>query len=219
MTKRSQNNCPDWSSDGPETREGNFLVSYAATCHTMEASARCEIVNSTKCCLWHATMFASQVPLDYYAGNYRQVDPSRPCLQMDVAVAGIRGESYHNVAREMELLFDRFRQQVSVLEVHWPGISPQVRTKRLAIILGTLVGRFIQIHPFINGNGRCSRLLWTWGLIRFGVPPQVRIRNHPENPKYNQVMAKAMQGDFSHLAFFILAHMVTKPPALVSPDK
>ncbi len=207
MTRLFASNCPDWSTDGPETREGNFRRSSADAYRAVQAAARRKMVDSPMCCGWHRTMFVHHVPLDYYAGNYRQVDPSRPCLEKNVEVSGIAGAPYNIVDSEMRRLFDVARLHLISLEINWPRLSPNERSKRLAIILAMMIGRFIQIHPFVNGNGRVSRLLWAWGLIRFGVPPQLRVRRHPEHPKYNSVMAKAMQGDFSPLALFIITHL------------
>ncbi len=34
-----------------------------------------------------------------------------------------------------------------------------------------LVHAFLQVHPFVDGNGRVSRLLANWNLIRAGLPP------------------------------------------------
>ncbi len=214
MTRRSAINCPEWSSDGPETREGSFRTSVIAAYRAIETDAKRQIVDSPTCCQWHHTMFTGHVPLDYYAGNYRGVDPSRPCLQTNVAAAGIAGAPYQVVTSEMERLFDGLRQHIASLEIDWSRLTPHERVKKLAITLGMVIGRFIQIHPFINGNGRISRLLWAWGLIRFGVPLQVRVRRHPEDPTYNFVMAQAMRGNFEHLALFILTHLTRYAPDL-----
>ena len=209
--------CPPWQVDGPETREGAFRDSVRAAYIALDVSARRKMVDSAACRNWHRQMFKSHVPLDYYAGNYRQIDVQRPCLDVNVEVAGIRGFPPGRVIFEMEQLFTDLPRQLARLETSWPQCSPQDRAKRLATILGILIGRFIQVHPFVNGNGRTSRLLWAWGLIRFGVPPQVRVRNHPENPTYDQIMGYAMDGDFRHLALFILQHLAAKPPGIISP--
>ncbi len=210
--------CPDWSSDGPATREGSFRDSVAAAYRLVEQAAGNHAVRSEECCQWHKAMFARHVPLDYYAGNYRQVDPRRPCLNVNVEVAGQPGEAAANVPDAMQLLFDQTGRPLANLRLLWSGLPPPERAKRVAIVLAYLVGRFIQVHPFVNGNGRTSRLLWVWGLLRFGVPPQVRIRTHPENPDYDRVMAQAMSGDFVPLALFILTHLVAEPPDGAAPN-
>ena len=163
-------------------------------------------------------MFSSHVPIGYYAGNFRQVNPSFPCLNCDVGVDGIPGSSPDCVGRDIALLFQELQRVTAGFQTAWPELAPEKRALHLAIILGYMVGRFIQIHPFLNGNGRISRLLWAWGLWRFGVPAQVRVRRHPENPTYNSIMAKAMRGDFNPLALFILSHLSQFPPKTGARD-
>jgi fido (protein-threonine AMPylation protein) len=180
----------------------------------VQANASAKIADAADCCAWHLTMFRQHVPLDYYAGNFRQVDTTRPCLGIDVWVAGVDGEHFARVPQEVATLFERLRKELNSLEYSWPELTPGQRVIRLSIVLGRVVGRFIQIHPFVNGNGRTSRLLWAWGLLRFGVPPQIRVRQHPEQPNYNSIMADAMRGDFNHLSLFILEHLMGKPPSL-----
>ena len=214
MIRRSTVNCPSWSSDGPDTREGSFRQSCASAYRAVQASALKHIAEASDGQEWHSIMFRSHVPLDYYAGHFRQIDASRPCLQVNVHVGGIAGETPERVWQEVNKMFESLRRNLASLELSWPELLPDQRATRLAIILGTVVGRFIQIHPFVNGNGRTSRLLWAWGLLRFGVPPQMRVRKHPEYPEYNFVMAKAMQGDFNHLSLFILSHLLANCPEI-----
>ncbi len=206
--------CPPWSADGPSTRDGAFHQACRAAYQSVGNCAIKKIVNSGDCCGWHRTMFSSRVPLDYYAGNFRQIDPSRPCLRINVQVAGIPGETPERVGREIELLFQDMETRLVHLEIRWSELTARERAEELAVTLGVMVGRFIQIHPFINGNGRTSRLLWAWGLMRVGVPPQFRIGMHPEHPTYNEVMAKAMKGDFVHLSLFILKHLAKNSPRM-----
>lgn len=208
--------CPPWSSDGPDTRDGDFQQSCVDAYHAAQACAAKKIITSQHCGTWHKLMFELHVPLAYYAGNFRQQNPLWPCLDVNVQVAGIQGEPPDRVGYEIERLFEFVHQQLTSMEIKWSELTPKERTIRLAVILGHLVGRFIQIHPFINGNGRTSRLLWAWGLMRFGVPPQTRVRLHPENPTYDFVMSQAMQGDSSHVSLFILDHLAANPPRMDS---
>jgi hypothetical protein len=92
------------------------------------------------------------------------------------------------------------------LEVTWPLLVPNDRALKLAHILAHLVGRFIQIHPFLDGNGRTSRLVWAWGLLRFGLPIQARIAPRPGFP-YSVIMQSCMQGDFAPLTLHVLHHL------------
>lgn len=52
---------------------------------------------------------------------------------------------------------------------------------------------FILIHPFIDGNGRVSRLLFNWMLLRLGFPPiDFPSKEHIE---YTDLMEVARDGD------------------------
>lgn len=53
---------------------------------------------------------------------------------------------------------------------------------------------WVRIHPFANGNGRTARLWANALLMRYGLPPVVRLRPRPDAP-YGDACAKAMQGD------------------------
>lgn len=53
--------------------------------------------------------------------------------------------------------------------------------------------RLVEIHPFIDGNGRCSRLAMNLILMSAGYPPTVILK--VDRRKYYQVLAQADQGD------------------------
>jgi fido (protein-threonine AMPylation protein) len=158
---------------------------------------------------WHRTLFRGFVPLDCYAGNYRTASGDK-CLAQDVGVAGVRGSSYHTVRSDIESLFTRTCDSFAELELGWPIIAPKDRAVRLALATAFFVGYFIRIHPFLNGNGRISRLVWRWCLLRFGVPVQCLAHPRP-NPPYDQIMAEAMQGNMNPLALYILDHLAQHP--------
>lgn len=168
---------------------------------------------------WHEEAFASVVPLGYYAGGVRRDDDvMRPCLKSDVAV-GVPGQpqthvhgSPPGVARaHLNALFEMIAEPISTLEVEWPNLSPSQRVRRLAGIIGVAVGRFVQIHPFINGNGRTSRVLWRALLNRFGLPPQATVLRRPPDP-YAPLMDASMRGNHAPLVFTILQVLRAGPP-------
>jgi hypothetical protein len=57
---------------------------------------------------------------------------------------------------------------------HLPnGIGPPIRTSPdrpgdLDIVKAHT--RWVEIHPFVNGNGRTARMWANWILVRYGVP-------------------------------------------------
>ena len=59
----------------------------------------------------------------------------------------------------------------------------------------------VRIHPFIDGNGRLSRLLMNLRLMRAGFPPTILRRE--ERRSYYSALEKADKGDFRQLAMLI----------------
>lgn len=204
--------CPEWSRDGPATRGTPFRRAVAEVCRHVEASSGTLFLNHTTIPEWHQRIFRDFVPLPCYAGNYRQVHALMVCLNIPVYVAGVPGSPAPVVLQHMRSLIDEFRGTMLEIESTWGTLTEVERAERIAATLALLIGRFIQIHPFVNGNGRASRILWFWGLRRFGYPPQFCIANHPDHPPYNELMAQSMRGDFDELGLYILRWLGTKPP-------
>jgi hypothetical protein len=209
---RSVGECPAWDGSIPSSREREFVRRLREVYRDVGESARLANYNARLSSWWHHTLFGPFVPLAYYAGRFRCDDPLAICLGVDVEVGGVPGAPFQQVGRLMSDLEERARLSISQAELRWPDMRPQERANRLALILATLIGRFIQIHPFLNGNGRISRLLWAWGLLRFGVPIQCRIHPRPQ-PPYGDVMGAAMHGDFGPLALLILRHFAEHEPS------
>ena len=58
---------------------------------------------------------------------------------------------------------------------------------------------WVRIHPFANGNGRTARLWANCLVMRYGLPPFIRLRPRP-NSGYAAAGASAMQGDWKQTA-------------------
>jgi fido (protein-threonine AMPylation protein) len=204
-------NCPDWRDDAP--RDAHFKAAVSRAYRQVAVSVGSRMVSSGDPSQWHRTVFEGRVPLDYYAGNYRQNDPHRPCLARDVSIGGIAGSAYQSVIAEITLLFDDLRRELAYLEVRWSTLSPENRALFVATWIASLVGNFVRVHPFLNGNGRMSRLLWTWGLLRLGLPVQCRITERP-SPPYAGLMNAAMTRNLAPLALHILQAMGRARPTI-----
>ncbi len=75
--------------------------------------------------------------------------------------------------------------------------------------------RFIQIHPFADGNGRTGRVLLNWHLIRNAWPP-VLVHRQDRNA-YLYAMQQADACDLAVLTDFLIA-MVRKSIRVVMAD-
>ena len=203
--------CPDWDDSIPAHRLGDFQGLLADVHQFVLNLAARKLVGDETPRHWHRYLFAQFVPLAYYAGNFRQADPSRPCLSQNVHVLGAYGWPYQTTPQAMNALFQNIRRQITGLELRWAEMTPQRRATELAGTIANLVGGFVQVHPFINGNGRISRLLWRWALLRFGVPIQCTTFPRP-GPPYGQIMGDAMRGDYVPLMHAVLVHLAHHPP-------
>ena len=80
----------------------------------------------------------------------------------------------------------------------------QYRTRQHPLLMGAwLHHRFIQIHPFADGNGRTGRVLLNWHLIRAGWLPICVHRQ--DRSHYLSAMQAADVGDLSVLTDFLIA--------------
>ena len=59
----------------------------------------------------------------------------------------------------------------------------------------------VRIHPFVDGNGRLSRLLMNLRLMRAGFPPTILRRE--ERRAYYSALEKADKGDFRPLSMLV----------------
>jgi fido (protein-threonine AMPylation protein) len=202
--------CPEWR-DRPATEEWKKLaaqVEQEACTH-----ARDRRVGHRDVGRWHRKMFESEVPLPCYAGGLRQPRNAavHPCLSQDVEVGGRAGAPHQIALEQTKALLADTHTKLRQLDRDWSDLDEMERVRRTAELIGTAVGRFIQIHPFINGNGRTSRLLWRVFLQRLGLPVQFGIVPRPA-PPYAQAMSDAMRGDYAAAVALVLQGLANRPP-------
>ena len=85
--------------------------------------------------------------------------------------------------------------------VDWYNMNPdELRPIELAAILHY---KLVHTHPFHDGNGRVSRLLMNFALIRNGYPPASIL--NVDRKKYYDVLKKADNGNLVSLVSFVAA--------------
>lgn len=107
----------------------------------------------------------------------------------DVRITGSRHipPPAFDVANQMSDLIKWYKNNKNVLDV---------------ITLATeFKHRFVHIHPFGDGNGRVSRLIFNVILMRAGYPIVVILKN--DRTKYYKTLQKADKGKIEDLVFFI----------------
>lgn len=207
-------NCPEWDGKLNKKQTILFQANVCKLYSNILTSAYASLIDVGDITEWHRMAFCGIPPVEYYAGGIRRDDPNAPCLAMDVCVDGVAGSSYMTAAVDLAAQITTSMNKMAKTELWWSELTPRDRALGVAESLSVLVGGFIRVHPFINGNGRLSRILWTWGLVRFGVPPQCRIHPRPLRP-YGEVMAKSMAGDDTLLALIILQYLAENTPETV----
>lgn len=100
---------------------------------------------------------------DTYAGNYRD---------QQVIIAGAK-----HIPPEPFLIKEKMENLIKWYDGDGKKLHPIERAALLHII-------FVGIHPFIDGNGRTSRLLLNLELMKNGYPPLI-IRNENRIKYYN----------------------------------
>jgi len=209
--RSSGSNCPEWL-ELPRTDDNTRALRILYTQIVERAPGF--IVNLSHPRDWHRVTFKHIVPVDYYAGHYRELNFRKPCLQTNVQVSktdpsgkqivAFKGAHYAAVRRELLELFSWAETRIGEIEEGWKDMDAYGRIESVATLTAVLVGRFNNIHPFINGNGRMGRLLWTWALSRYGFPISISIESRPPIP-YEFLMSQASKGDYGPLTAFIIA--------------
>lgn len=195
--------CPQWADEVPADKQAQFAAALRVAMRDAYESGAKQIAGATAVRRWHRQLFSSLVPISYYAGNFRGIYRDKPCLQAIAWVGSVAGSPPHAVATDFSSVERTYRSYAVDGELNWPSLTPEARVKAFVKTVAEAVGGCIRVHPFMNGNGRTSRLLWLSLAARYGLPPQVRIAPRPD-PPYGELMRAAMAGDLRPLQLFIL---------------
>ena len=122
---------------------------------------------------------------DAYAGAYRD---------QQVIIAGAK-----HIPPEPFLIKERMENLIKWYETQGQKLHPVERSALLHII-------FVGIHPFIDGNGRTSRLLLNLELMKNGYPPLI-IRNENRIKYYSALDKAHTTGDNADFIELILEEL------------
>ncbi|MBL4935540.1 Fic family protein [Clostridium sp. YIM B02515] len=122
---------------------------------------------------------------DEYAGAYRD---------QQVIIAGAK-----HIPPEPFLIKEQMENLIKWYEGEGAKLHPILRAAMLHVI-------FVGIHPFIDGNGRTSRLLLNLELMKNGYPPMV-IRNENRIKYYNALDKAHTTNDNTDFAELVLEEL------------
>ncbi len=185
----------DWDEDSPQLRQNLSRVLE----EIVQASQLREAPTVDAARRWHAIIMQGlDVPDPRFVGAFR----GEPGLEkVQVRVGANYGADSAAVAAELIRFEAKLQTLVAQLDALLPiGKEPDADQLAAIVDLSAWVhAEWVRIHPFANGNGRTARL-WANSLVmRYGLPPFVRLRPRP-NASYGSAGAQAMRGDWQETA-------------------
>ena len=105
------------------------------------------------------------------------------------------------VPAAMQQLCDQFQASVHSLRTH-----PEMDIFETCKVVAWLMFKFLQIHPYENGNGRTARILSTYAFVLLGAPFAIPLSNgHRKNRKhFLQCVVNEQKGLSGHMASYLL---------------
>ena len=182
---------PDWDADSPGLRANLTRVINEVA----RASGQREKPTLESARRWQRDIISGlAVPDSRYVGTFRG-ESGLENLQVRV------GSNYGAPAAEVSGELMRFETKLQGLVAELDllistGQEPDADQLAAIVDLCAWVhAEWVRIHPFANGNGRTARLWANSIVMRYGLPPFIRLRPRP-NTGYGEAGAKAMQGDW-----------------------
>ena len=84
--------------------------------------------------------------------------------------------------------------------IHW--VNAENNPLNIIIKASIFHHRLVWIHPFFDGNGRTTRLIFNLLLMKAGFPPAIILKN--DRKKYYDALNKANRGDYAKLLLLVI---------------
>ena len=180
----------DWDADGPKLQANleRMLEDVATWADQRDRITAAAIKR------WHRqTMAGLDVPDPKFVGHFR----GEPGLEGEpVYIGSHEGTKAELVAGEVDAFVKRLQAIADQLDKLLPSGEALDRDGLEAVIelAAWTHSEWVRIHPFSNGNGRTARILTNAVLMRYGLPPVLRLRPRPPS-LYGQAGAEGMEGN------------------------
>lgn len=179
----------EWDADGPKLQANleRMLEDVATWADQRDRITAAAIKR------WHRhTMAGLDVSDPKFVGHFR----GEPGLEGEpVYVGSHEGTKAELVASEVDAFVKRLQAIADQLDKLLPSGEALDRDGLEAVIelAAWTHSEWVRIHPFSNGNGRTARILTNAVLMRYGLPPVLRLRPRPPS-LYGQAGAEGMEG-------------------------
>ena len=204
-----QLSCPEWTNDQEPFDKLDSIVKAAAAIYEfiLRQNLKKYLLNHGDLKTWHGKLFKDVVPVPYYAGNYRSADPRHPCLNVDNEVAGVPGAPFQEVPKRMAQFSEKMESAILETDKFVATTkSPELRLKAAAQLAAFAAGGIIQIHPFLNGNGRIARLTANFFFNRYGFRMPFYVDRPSVGTEYATACSAAMvSSDFGPLFLYFIS--------------
>ena len=193
--KERKPGCPIWE-EGPDTPRARAQYKQVLA---RIIDGDCKKLPSTKMVReWHRESFDGVAPHPDYLGNFRNLDKVPRCLQdLYVHVGGVSGSPPDTVLDDVDKFISEFRDRIKATDETWKALK-DVKTifsvDQIVKLAAWAHGEWVRIHPFINGNGRTSRLWVNYVFSRYGFSP-IAVRPRPPSPYGPAAMASMRDRD------------------------
>lgn len=196
----------DWDADGPKLHKNLELV-FESIAVWAEKRSRIDAPTIKR---WHRrTMAGLDVPHPKFIGRFR----GEAGLEGQPVFIGSRvGTVAHLVVKEAGEFIRRLQSGFDGLDALFP-IGKELDRDGLQAVIELAAWthcEWIRIHPFSNGNGRTARMLANAVLMRYGLPPALRLRPRPGAP-YGSAGAAGMGRDIKPMVTLILTLLRSYP--------
>jgi fido (protein-threonine AMPylation protein) len=147
----------------------------------------------------------------YYAGEFRDSDQRFPeLIDYQVSIGRFAGLAARDVPAALQAFEGAMQTSVQRLD-NGLGVNTKPTTApdltSVVMLAAASHGEWIRIHPFANGNGRTARLWGNWSLLRYGLPPVLRVKPRPAGIAYAVAAEYSMSSDHRPMFDVILSEL------------
>lgn len=164
-----------------QTRDEQEVAGYAYSCEKIFDHFESLSITENSIKQMHTWFLQYSEKDDHHRGEYKKIP--------------IRIEAYNSFGKSIGVIFETTSPMETPIKMHdlikWIREAFKKKTLHPLIVISIFIVIFLAIHPFQDGNGRLSRLLTTWLMLRQGYyyVPYSSMESIIENNKESYYLA------------------------------